>query len=132
VIRGVCPRDGPIHSHFLISIENNAEVAVILPSIQFFFRRLLLSIFVAVAPGTAPSQWQAEARRATGLMVEFHRRLRRGKGKAEALRPPGDEDAKAGRVWAPVLPSRVRRRRKLTLTACAIACLPGSPIRQTG
>ena len=47
---------------------------------------LVWAFFVAGAPATVASQWRVEARSTTGLMVEFHRQLRRGKGKAEALR----------------------------------------------
>jgi CHAT domain-containing protein/Tfp pilus assembly protein PilF len=47
---------------------------------------LVWAFFVAGAPATVASQWQVEARSTTGLMLEFHRQLRRGKGKAQALR----------------------------------------------
>jgi CHAT domain-containing protein/Tfp pilus assembly protein PilF len=47
---------------------------------------LVWAFFVAGAPATVASQWQVEAQSTTGLMVEFHRQLRRGKGKADALR----------------------------------------------
>src|SRR5262245_31025211 len=47
---------------------------------------LVWAFFVAGAPATVASQWQVGARGTTGLMVECHGQLRRGKGKGEAVR----------------------------------------------
>jgi CHAT domain-containing protein len=44
------------------------------------------ALFVAGCPTTVVSQWQVESASTTELMVGFHRRLRDGAGKAEALR----------------------------------------------
>jgi CHAT domain-containing protein len=42
--------------------------------------------FVAGAPTTVVSQWKVETGSTTELMIEFHRNLRMGKSKAQALR----------------------------------------------
>jgi len=47
---------------------------------------LTWAIFVAGCPSTVVSQWKVEAQSTTELMIEFHRRLKQGSTKAEALR----------------------------------------------
>lgn len=44
------------------------------------------ALFVAGCPTTVVSQWKVESSSTTELMLEFHRRLRTGAGKSEALR----------------------------------------------
>lgn len=44
------------------------------------------SFFVAGCPTTVVSQWKVESRSTSELMVAFHRELRAGRGRAEALR----------------------------------------------
>jgi CHAT domain-containing protein len=44
------------------------------------------SFFVAGCPTTVVSQWKVESRSTSALMVAFHRELRAGRGRAEALR----------------------------------------------
>lgn len=44
------------------------------------------AMFVAGVPTTVVSQWKVESSSTTALMLEFHRGLRRGAGKSEALR----------------------------------------------
>jgi len=47
---------------------------------------LTWAVFVAGCPSTVVSQWKVEAQSTTELMIEFHRRLKQGSTKAEALR----------------------------------------------
>jgi CHAT domain-containing protein len=47
---------------------------------------LTWALFVAGCPATVVSQWNVDAASTTELMLEFHRRLRRGVSPAEALR----------------------------------------------
>ena len=44
------------------------------------------AFFVAGCPALVASKWAVEAESTTMLMIEFHRGLRAGLGKAEALR----------------------------------------------
>ena len=44
------------------------------------------ALFVAGVPATVVSQWKVDSASTAGLMIEFHRHLRSGRGKAEALR----------------------------------------------
>jgi len=44
------------------------------------------ALFVAGSPASVVSQWKVESSSTTELMLEFHRNLRSGAGKSEAMR----------------------------------------------
>src|SRR5262249_44773243 len=47
---------------------------------------LAWAVFVAGCPSTVVSQWKVDADATTALMIAFHKNLKAGIGKAEALR----------------------------------------------
>lgn len=85
--------DGLLEAREILGLDLDADLAVLsacdtgrgLVSGGEGLIGLSWSFFVAGCPTTVVSQWKVESRSTSALMVAFHRELRAGRGRAEAL-----------------------------------------------
>lgn len=91
---GTASEDGLLEAWEIMNLDLRADLAV-LSACETARGRigagegvigLSWALFVAGVPTTVVSQWKVESSSTTALMLEFHRGLRRGAGKSEAMR----------------------------------------------